>query len=291
MPAFMPSVSPSVRPSVGTLYVVATPLGNLSDLTARAAEVLREVPVVAAEDTRRARKLLNHLDAKPRVVSYHAHSDENRLEAVVARLVNGEDVALVSDAGTPALSDPGAALVHAAREAGARVVPVAGPSAVAALLSASGMPADRFLFLGFLPRKGPERVRLMGQAAASEWTVVFYEAPHRLRELLADLAGAMGSGRRAIVGRELTKLHEELRAGTVAELLDHWTRTEPRGECTVVVEGTGRVAPAPADPDEARRLARDLLDAGRSRRETVRDLAERTGLSRNEAYKLVMELA
>jgi 16S rRNA (cytidine1402-2'-O)-methyltransferase len=171
------------------------------------------------------------------------------------------------------------------------VVPVAGPSAVAAAVSASGIAGERFLFLGFLPRKGPERARLLRQAAVTEWTLVFYEAPHRLRELLADLAENLGEGRRAMVGRELTKLHEELRAGPLKELLAHWTETEPRGECTVVVEGTGREATVPADPDEARRLARDLLDAGRSRRETARDVAERTGLSRNEAYRLVMELA
>ena len=291
MPAFSPPVRPSVRPPVGTLFVVATPLGNLEDLTARAARVLREVPIVAAEDTRRARKLLNHLEAKPRLVSYHAHSDEGRLESVVAHILNGEDVALVSDAGTPAVSDPGAALVQAVREAGGTVVPVAGPSAVAAALSASGIAGDRFLFLGFLPRKGPERARLLRQAASSEWTIVFYEAPHRLRELLDDLAAAMGAGRRAMVGRELTKLHEELRVGPIQELQEHWDQTEPRGECTVVVEGTGYVAAAPADPDEARRLARELLESGRSRREAARDVAERTGLSRNEAYKLVMELA
>ena len=297
MPAFKHSGDPNrsdgptVRRSVGTLYIVATPLGNLEDLTARAARVLREVPVVAAEDTRRARKLLSHLDAHPRLVSYHAHSDDGRANALIEVLLNGEDVALVSDAGTPAVSDPGAVLVQAVRNAGISVVPVAGPSAVAAAVSASGIAGDRFLFLGFLPRKGPERARLLRQTAASEWTVVFYEAPHRLRELLSDLVEAMGDGRRATVARELTKVHEELRAGTLAELAAHWSNTEPRGECTVVVEGTGPTPEVAADPDLARKLARDLLEAGRSRKEIARDLAERTGLSRNEAYRLVMELA
>jgi 16S rRNA (cytidine1402-2'-O)-methyltransferase len=281
----------SGRRSSATLYVVATPLGNLEDLTARAARVLREVPVVAAEDTRRARKLLSHLDAHPRLVSYHAHSDDGRATALIQLLLNGEDVALVSDAGTPAVSDPGAVLVQAAREAGISVVPVAGPSAVAAALSASGIAGDRFLFLGFLPRKGPERARLLRQAATCEWTLVLYEAPHRLLELLQDLAAATGDGRRAIVGRELTKVHEEFRTGTLAELAAHWAETEPRGECTVVVEGTGPVSEVAADPDLARKLARDLLDAGHSRKEIARDVAERTGLSRNEAYRLVMELA
>jgi 16S rRNA (cytidine1402-2'-O)-methyltransferase len=291
MPAFEHSDGPPVSRSAGRLYIVATPLGNLEDLSARAARVLREVSMVAAEDTRRARKLLSHLDAHPRLVSYHAHSDQERADALLALLLNGEDVALVSDAGTPVVSDPGVSLVRAAREAGISVVPVAGPSAVAAALSASGIAGDRFLFLGFLPRKGTGRARLLRQAATSEWTVVFYEAPHRLRELLADLAGTMGDGRRATVARELTKLHEEFRAGTLAELVAHWSESEPRGECTVVVEGTGPVAEVTADPDLARKLARDLLDAGHSRKEIARDVAERTGLSRNEAYRLVMELA
>ena len=292
MPALraVPSGGQTVRQS-GTLYVVATPLGNLEDLTARASRVLREVPVVAAEDTRRARKLLSHLDAHPRLVSYHAHSDEGRAGALLQLLLNGEDVALVSDAGTPAVSDPGATLVQAAREAGISVVPVAGPSAVAAALSASGIAGDRFLFLGFLPRKGAERARLLRQAAASEWTVVFYEAPHRLRELLTDLAAATGGRRRATVARELTKVHEEFRTGALADLAGHWSETEPRGECTVVVEGTGPVAEMAADPDLVRKLARDMLEAGHSRKEVARDVAERTGLSRNEAYRLVMEMA
>jgi 16S rRNA (cytidine1402-2'-O)-methyltransferase len=253
--------------------------------------VLREVPLVAAEDTRRARKLLSHLDAHPRLVSYHAHSEAGAGESLLTHLLNGEDAALVSDAGTPVVSDPGASLVQAARDAGIPVVPVAGPSAVAAAVSASGIAGDRFLFLGFLPRKGADRSRLLRQAAASEWTVVFYEAPHRLRELLADLAEAAGDGRRATVARELTKVHEEIRSGTLADLADHWSATEPRGECTVVVEGTGPAPEVSADPDLARKLARDLLDAGHSRKEIARDVAERTGLSRNEAYRLVMELA
>jgi len=290
MPAFDLPARPSARRPVGTLFVVATPLGNLGDLSTRAAEVLRAVPVVAAEDTRRARKLLSHLDARPRLVSYHAHSDEARLQSVVELIVNGEDVAFVSDAGTPGVSDPGAALVRAVRGAGAQVVPIAGPSAVAAALSASGIPGDRFLFLGFLPRKGPERTRLLRQAAGSEWPLVFYEAPHRLTDLLEDLVAVMGEGRRATVARELTKLHEEIRAGTLSDLVVHWTGTEPRGECTVVVEGTGRMAEVAADPEAARQLARDLLGAGHSRREAARDVAERTGMSRNDAYRLVMEL-
>lgn len=274
----------------GTLYVVATPLGNLGDLSPRAAEVLRQVAVVAAEDTRHTRKLLAHLDAHPRLVSWHAHSDPARLGDLVGRLSRGEDVALVSDAGTPAVSDPGARVVEAVREAGGRVVPIPGPSAVVTALSASGLAADRFLFLGFLPRKGVDRDRLLKVVAGSEWTVVLYEAPNRLGGLLADLARVAGAGRRGVVARELTKLHEELVSGTLEELAGRWAETEPRGECTVVVEGLGPAAPAGTDPDAARAVALGLLAEGVSRREAARRVADETGLSRNDAYRLLMEL-
>ena len=175
-----------------TLFVVATPLGNLGDLTLRAAEVLRAVPVVAAEDTRRVRGLLTHLGAHPKVLSFHAHSPERRHEVLLEILEEGRDVALVTDAGTPGVSDPGEDLVQAAREAEVPVVPIPGPSAVTTALSASGLPANRYAFLGFLPRKGKERQRLLAAVADSEWTVVLYEAPGRLVELLADLAEVAG---------------------------------------------------------------------------------------------------
>lgn len=274
----------------GTLYVVATPLGNLGDLSPRAAEVLRQVAVVAAEDTRHTRKLLAHLDAHPRLVSWHAHSDPARLGDLVGLLSRGEDLALVSDAGTPAVSDPGARVVEAVREAGGRVVPIPGPSAVVTALSASGLAADRFLFLGFLPRKGADRDRLLKVVAGSEWTVVLYEAPNRLGGLLADLARVAGAGRRGVVARELTKLHEELVSGTLEELAARWAETEPRGECTVVVEGLGPAAPVGTDPDVARAIALGLLAEGVSRREAARRVADETGLSRNDAYRLLMEL-
>ncbi len=276
-------------PNSATLFVVATPLGNLGDLSSRAADVLRAVAVVAAEDTRRTRQLLAHLDAHPRLLSYHAHSEPERLAELLAVLRSGEDVALVSDAGTPGVSDPGAALVRAVRDGGGRVVPIPGPSALVTALSASGMPADRFLFLGFLPRKGPERARLLAEAAASAHTVVCYEAPHRLVPLLADLSAAAGGDRTVAVARELTKLYEEIRVGAIAEQLAHWSATEPRGECTVVLEGREPPAGA-ADHESARALATRLLADGLSRRETARHVAEETGLSRNDAYRLVMEL-
>jgi 16S rRNA (cytidine1402-2'-O)-methyltransferase len=274
----------------GTLYIVATPLGNLGDLSARASEVLRTVPVVAAEDTRRTRGLLTHLGAAPQLLSYHAHSEDRRLETLLEILHDGRDVALVSDAGTPAVSDPGMELVAAARESGVLVVPIPGPSAVAAALSAAGFTGDRYLFLGFLPRKGRERVRLLARAAAEEWSVVFFEAPPRLADLLSDLAKVAGGGRRAVVARELTKLHEEFRLGTLDQLAHYYSETPPRGELTIVLEGT--VAPlAPPDrTEDAREQATLLLAEGLTRREVVRRLSDSLGLSRNEAYRLVMEL-
>jgi 16S rRNA (cytidine1402-2'-O)-methyltransferase len=274
----------------GTLYVVATPLGNLGDLSHRAAEVLQTVPVVAAEDTRRTRGLLTHLGARPTLLSFHAHSADQRTDSLLSILLSGRDIAMVSDAGTPTVSDPGVELVSLARAAGVSVVPIPGPSAVAAALSASGLTGDRYLFLGFMPRKGRERTRLLTRAATEEWSVVFYEAPSRLVSLLEDLIPLTGADRRAVVARELTKLHEEIRSGTMGELVDHYTAVPPKGELTIVLQGTGM---APAEPDrteEAIEQAASLLAEGLSRREVVRRLTESLGLPRNEAYKLVMEL-
>jgi 16S rRNA (cytidine1402-2'-O)-methyltransferase len=274
----------------GTLYIVATPLGNLGDLSTRAAEVLRTVAVVAAEDTRRTRGLLTHLGASPQLLSYHAHSDDRRLERLLDILHEGRDVALVSDAGTPAVSDPGADLVAAARATGVTVVPIPGPSAVATALSAAGLKGERYLFLGFVPRKGGERARLLARAVAEEWSVVFFEAPPRLTDLLEDLARAAGGTRRALVARELTKLHEELRLGTLDELARYYTEHPPRGELTIVLEGTGAPAEPPDRTGDAVEQATLLLAEGLTRREVVRRLSESLGLSRNDAYRLVMEL-
>lgn len=275
--------------SPGTLYVVATPLGNLQDLTARAVAVLRAVPVVAAEDTRHTRRLLAHLEAHPRLVSVHAHVDPARLRQVVDLLVAGEDVALVSDAGTPAVSDPGAALARLAREAGVRVVPVPGPSAVAAALSAGGLPADRFLFLGFLPRRGPERRALLARATTEPWTVVLYEAANRLAALLGELAAAGDGTRRAVVAREVTKLHEEFREGSLAELAGHYEAHPPLGEVTLLLAGAPAPAPAP-EPGAVAAEARALLAEGMSRKDVIRRLTESTGLPRNDVYRLVTDL-
>ena len=274
----------------GTLYVVATPLGNLGDLSTRAAQVLAKVGVVAAEDTRRTRGLLSHLGARPSLLSFHAHSDDHRLDGLLDILRSGRDVALVSDAGTPTVSDPGADLVAQARAAGIPVVPIPGPSAVATALSAAGLPGDRYLFLGFVPRKGRERSRLLTRAAAEEWSVVLFEAPPRLISLLEDLIPLAGPGRFAVVCRELTKMHEEIRSGTLGELADYYSVEPPRGELTIVLQGTGEPAAEPDRTEDAIEQATSLLAEGLSRREVVQRLTQSLGLPRNEAYRLVMEL-
>ena len=274
----------------GTLYVVATPLGHLGDLTARAAELLRAVPVVAAEDTRRSRTLLTHLGAsRPRLMSFHAHSGPGAAAGILRALADGDDVALVTDAGTPGISDPGAALVAQVRAAGFSVVPLPGASAVTTALSAAGLPADRYLFLGFLPRKGAERTRLLARAGSEEWTTVLFESPGRLGALLADLIAVAGPARRAVVARELTKLHEEVSAGTLAELAERYSGDpeEVRGECTVVIEGMPPSTEA-ANGDKAGPAAERLLAAGISRKEVAGLLSEWFGLSRNEAYEVAV---
>lgn len=230
------------------------------------------------------------MGASPTVLSYHAHSKASRLDALLAILTDGRDVALVTDAGTPTVSDPGADLVAAARAAGVTVVPIPGPSAATAALSAAGFPSDRYLFLGFIPRKGSERTRLLMRAAGEEWSVVFFEAPPRLGALMRDLAAVAGADRRVVVARELTKLHEEFRAGTLGELADYYSEIAPRGELTVVLEGTGAPAAPPDRTDEAVEQATAMLADGMSRREVAHRLTEALGLPRNDAYRLVMEL-
>ena len=269
---------------------MATPLGHLGDLTARAAEVLRAVDVVAAEDTRRSRTLLQHIGATPRMLSVHAHTEATQAAPVLALLEAGQSLALVTDAGTPGISDPGARLVAAVRAAGFAVVPIPGASAVATALSASGLPADRYLFLGFPARKGREREDELARAAAEPWTVVFYEAPNRLVALLQDLAAACGPGRRGVVARELTKLHEEFRSGTLVELAEWYDEHPPKGEITLVVEGAPPPARPVADAGAIHAEAAALLAEGLSRKDVVRRLTESSGLGRNEVYRLVMEL-
>ena len=273
----------------GTLYVVATPLGNLGDLSPRAADTLKRVAAVAAEDTRHSKPLLNHAGSKAELISFHAHSSDRALERILRILSAGRDVALITDAGTPAISDPGVVLVAAARERGIPIVTIPGPTAVAASLSVSGISGDRYVFLGFLPRKGSDRRRFLMTVASSEWTVVLFEAPNRVTQLLVDLAEVCGPERQAVVSRELTKVFEETRAGTLQELSEHYAEAPVRGEVTVVVAGTGkqRIEEPPPDPGQR---AKALLAEGLSRKDVAHRLAEETGISRNTAYRLVSEL-
>ena len=273
----------------GTLYVVATPLGNLGDLSPRAADTLKRVAAVAAEDTRHSKPLLHHVGSKAELISFHEHSSDRALERILRILTEGRDVALITDAGTPAISDPGVDLVAAARERGVPIVTIPGPTAVAASLAVCGIPADRYLFLGFLPRKGSDRRRLLSTAAASEWTVVMFEAPNRVTQLLADLVEVCGPERQAAVSRELTKVFEETRAGTLQELSAHYAEAPVRGEVTVVLSGTGKQRVEEPPPDAGER-AKALLAEGLSRKDVAHRLAEETGISRNTAYKLVSEL-
>lgn len=274
------------------LFLVSTPIGNLSDMTRRAVDVLRGADVVFAEDTRRTAILLRHYDIEARLISAHEHNEAARSRLVVELLTEGKKVALVSDAGTPLLSDPGARLVREALAAGFDVIPVPGPSALLAALVASGLPADRFTFYGFLPRKGGARQALLDEIAESQHTAVIYEAPQRLSPLLEDLAAAAGAERRVAVARELTKMHEEIVRLPLGEAVEAYRAREVRGEVVVVVEGAAEPVPEAAlDTGAARAMAEALLANGVSPKEAARELRDRLGLRRNDAYALVQEVA
>jgi 16S rRNA (cytidine1402-2'-O)-methyltransferase len=275
---------------LGTLYVVSTPIGNLGDLSPRAEETLRSVSRILAEDTRRSRILAQKAGSTARLVSLHEHNERERADTVLGWLADQEDLALVSDAGTPLVSDPGARLVSAVLDAVYRVVPVPGPSAVIAALVASGLPSERFTFLGFPERKGKARKELLDRVASSRETVVLFESPQRLADLLLALAEACGPQRMVAVARELTKLHEEVRRGTLAELVGYYQANPPRGEVTLVV--------APAEDSgqerdvelEARALAEELVGGGMKPSRAAKEIAERLALARNEAYRIVHDL-
>jgi 16S rRNA (cytidine1402-2'-O)-methyltransferase len=269
----------------GTLYVVATPIGNLGDVTLRSLEVLRSVEVVAAEDTRLTRRLFARHGIATRLVSYHARSPASRAAQLIGRLEAGDDVALVTDAGTPLVSDPGADLVRDWIDRGGRVVPVPGASAVLAALVASGLPATRWAFEGFLPRRGRERRERLGGIATNPRTSVLFEAPGRVAATLRDLAEACGAERPAAVCRELTKLHEEVRRGSLAELAAGAAADAIRGEITIVVAGAPeRVAAGTLGMVEARGRVERLVAEGMTRPAAARQVALETGLARRELF-------
>jgi 16S rRNA (cytidine1402-2'-O)-methyltransferase len=271
---------------VGTLYLVATPIGNLQDITGRALDILRQVRLVAAEDTRQTRKLLDHYQIHTPLISYHEHNKLSRLAEVLAAL--GEaDVALVSDAGTPALNDPGYELVKVALQAGYPVSPIPGPSAPLAALVASGLPTDAFLYLGYLPRKTGERRTLLGKIAGLPYTLVFLETPHRLLSALQDLQSMLGD-RSIAVARELTKLHEQIMRGSISQALAHFSAQPARGEITLVIEGNK--APAVWSEEQVRSLLEQLLSEGNSAAQSAAEVADRSGWPRRTLYRLVMDL-
>jgi 16S rRNA (cytidine1402-2'-O)-methyltransferase len=275
---------PNVGDPRGTVYVVSTPIGNLEDVSARALRVLRECALIACEDTRHTALLCQRFEIATPRVSLHAHNEARRLPELLARLARGDAIALVSDAGTPLVSDPGERLVRAAIEAGARVVPVPGPSALLAALVASGFATRPFAFAGFLPRKGAERERELVQLAAFPGTLVLYEAPNRAEKTLRDLHAVLGP-RRVALARELTKRHETVTRGVLgAVALD-----DLRGELAIVIEGpAGTAAQAASEAEIEAELAR-LRAAGHSARDTARELAARFGLSRRDAYARVIK--
>ncbi len=276
----------------GTLYIVSTPIGNLEDLTFRAARILEEVDGILAEDTRRTAILLRHLELNTPVRSLHEHNEEARIGECLERLTGGQDLALVSDAGTPLVSDPGERLVARALEAGRAVVPVPGPSAVTTALVVAGFPVSPFTFLGFPPRKGRERDELVERVATAGETVVLFESPERTARLLEELAQRTGPERMAAVARELTKLHEEVRRGTLGDLAAYYEEHPPRGEVTVVVEPAAVEAVSrEVDAAAVEALATALLAEGRSPSRTAREVARRLGVPRNRAYTLVQELS
>ncbi len=272
---------------MATIHVVATPIGNLSDFSPRGAEALRSADRVLAEDTRRTATLLRHVGAKVPMTSVHDHNEARRVGQVVEWLDAGQRLVLVSDAGTPLVSDPGARIVAAAIAEGHDVVPIPGASAILVALVGSGLPSDRFAFLGFVPRKGQERERVLNRIAEAHETTIAFESPERLVRSLASLVEACGPDRPACVARELTKLHETFRRGTLGELHAYYQGEAPRGEITLVV---GPRAGEPASDEAVYVEARRLLDEGSTPSRVAREIARRTGVARNRAYAIVQEV-
>ncbi|MFO7981982.1 MAG: 16S rRNA (cytidine(1402)-2'-O)-methyltransferase [Desulfuromonadales bacterium] len=272
----------------GTLYVVATPIGNLEDITMRAVRVLGEVELIACEDTRHSGKLLSHFGISTSLLAYHEHNEAARSPRLVETLEEGRSVALISDAGTPGISDPGYRLIRACRQAGIPVQAVPGVSAVVAALSVSGLSAARFAFEGFLPAKRHARCNYLERVSNEERTLVFYEAPHRLEAMLGDVVGIMGSEREVAVARELTKIHEETVTGTAAEVLDQFSsRPRVRGELVVMV---GPALPQPPEGTLVEELERRLAESDLPPRQVVKEVARLFGVSGSEAYQEYLKI-
>ena len=270
----------------GSLYIVSTPIGNMGDMSYRAVEVLSSAALVVAEDTRHSRRLLDHYEIRTRTSAYHEHNEAREAPRIVKRLLDGESVALITDAGTPLLSDPGGRLVAAAINADVPVVPVPGASALLAALVGSGLAGDQFTFFGFLPRRGKERLAKLAELMTLQHTGVIYESPLRVGATLSELAAAGAGGRDAVVARELTKKFEEFARGTVAELAERFSHSAPRGEVVIVI---GPARAKKHSEDELREEAARLRAEGLSSREIVERLTVELGAGRNVAYRLAHE--
>ncbi len=271
---------------IGTLYIVATPIGNLEDMTLRALRVLREVDCIACEDTRQTAKLLGHFGISKPVVSYHEHNEAGRAAELVRRLETGASVALVTDAGTPLVSDPGYRLVQAAIAAGITVTPIPGPSAAVTALSAAGLPTDSFRFCGFLPAKSSQRRKILEQLKPETCTLIFYETPHRILAALEDVQAVMGA-RPAVVARELTKLHEEFLRGTAAEIrVELAARPAVKGEITLLL-GKPDETEAAADDTPIEDAVRAAERQGLSRMDAIKQVARQRGLAKREVYRML----
>ena len=272
--------------SVGTLYVVATPIGNLEDITYRAVRILGEVDLVAAEDTRHSRKLFAHFGIKKPLVSYHDHNEQQRQTELIERLQAGKDIALISDAGTPCIADPGYRLIASCHAAAIPVVPIPGPSALITALSAAGVSTDRFAFEGYLPQKAKARADLLRKLNGEQRTLVFYETPHRLAATLADLVEIMGAEQPLVVARELTKMYEEFFRGTTVEAVTRFTREPARGELVLVIPPSTQ-GPQMNVRDALRKL---LNESDLSRRDAVKLIAKEYGLPSSDVYRESLSL-
>ncbi len=275
----------------GTLYLVATPIGNLEDITLRALRVLREVDLIACEDTRRTKKLLTHFNISKPTVSYHEHNERARAVELAAKLEAGAQIALVTDAGTPLLSDPGHRIVEEAIKRGISVMPVPGPSAVVAALAASGLPTSEFLFAGFLPSKQTARRARLSEFASARSTLVFYEAPHRIEATLRDALDAMGD-RQSVIARELTKIHEEFLRGSLSELIEEIARRVIRGEIVLLISPIGDdTCSASSQRAEHSSIAEDverLIAEGLDRKSALKRAARLRGITKSKAYRLLL---
>lgn len=273
---------------VGKLYVVGTPIGNLGDLSPRAAETLRTVDFIAAEDTRVTLKLLNRFEIKKPMVSYYEHNLRERGQMILARILEGENCAIVTDAGMPCISDPGEDLVRLCAENGVETVVVPGPSAAIAALAISGLPTARFSFEGFLSVKRTSRMEHLEQARTQTATMIFYEAPHKLPATLRDMLAAFGD-RRITLARELTKLHEQARRTTLSQAVEYYEENPPRGEFVLVVEGAPMRCDEPAGFDEAVVLVLERAEQGVPLSQAARDIAKQTGHPKGALYKAALK--